>query len=173
MTVLNLEDGTGAGRGQLPPFVKTDGIIRYWVPERTGLPDLDYAAGRKHFRQAVRYATQAATPLFLARVLLGMVGDLQEVERGFLDALLSAAKVGVVPAKVTDDEMIAMGLPVSAWDQARTLEARVVAALSLRAWFMPDQLLLFIYGMLSGVDGEHVGAAITMIARTAINGTRN
>jgi hypothetical protein len=30
-----------------------------------------------------------------------------------------------------------------------------------------------LYAMLAGVSGEHIGAAITMIARTAMNGTRN
>ncbi|WFU26320.1 hypothetical protein QA649_08960 [Bradyrhizobium sp. CB1717] len=173
MIRLTPQDVADASAGQLPSFVKTGGIIRYWVPDRTAFFELDYLAGREHFREAVRYSLDAGSPFFLAHVLMGMFGDLGDVERGFLDTLLLAAKVGAIPPRLTDEELISAGLPESEWDRARTLEAEVASALALRAWFMPDQLLLLLYGMLSGVDGEHIGAAITMIARTAVNGTRN
>lgn len=173
MISLGLKDVSETAAGQLPSFVKTDGKFQYWAPDRTGLPHVDYAAGQEHFNQAVSYSIEAASPFFLAHVLMGMFGSVGDIERGFLDAVLSAAKVGAIPPRLTDEELFATGLPEHFWERARALEGEVADALALRAWFLPDQLLLLTYGMLSGVDGKHVGAAITMIARTAMNGTRN
>jgi hypothetical protein len=70
---------------------------------------------------------------------------------------------------LTVEEMAADG---DVLEKERTHEAEMAGAIGCRRW-APDMMRVQLYAMLAGVSGEHIGAAITMIARTAMNGTRN
>jgi hypothetical protein len=159
----------------LPSFVKdlrSPGCslpaLHYWQPERTGDEDTDYRTGRGYFLEAVR-ASQPGPGMLLPHIVMAMFGHVGSVEHGFLDAMLEKAEIGNAAPRLTDAEMAADGDELL---EERAHEQEMADAIACRHW-APDMLKVQAFAMLAGVDGEHVGAAITMIARTAINGTRN
>ena len=165
----------GSTLSELPSFVKdlrapgaSLPALHYWQPARTGDEDADYSAGRGYFLEAVR-ASQPGQGMLLPYVVMAMYGHIGSVEHGFLDAMLEKAEVGAVAPPLTDAEMAADGDELI---EERAHEAEMADAITCRRW-APDMAKVCLFAMLAGVDGEHVGAAITMIARTAINGTRN
>ncbi|WP_368507897.1 hypothetical protein [Bradyrhizobium lupini] len=143
--------------------------LHYWMPERSGDADTDYQRGKWHFREAVATSRRPGAGMFLAYVLMAMYGRLGRMEHGFLDALTEVAQVGAIPQPLTDEEMCE---EAGFLEQERLHESQMAGALASRRWF-PDLASVHLYAMLSGVGGEHIGAAITMIARTALNGTRH
>lgn len=176
MTVVCSNSQPNLQMGDLPSFVKdvrAPGAplpaLHYWMPERTGDAGQDYRIGREHFYEAVRVSVRQGVGMLLPHVVMAMYGSLSPMEHGFLDALLGVAQVGVPAPVLTDGEMAASG---DALEQERTHEREMADAIGCRRW-APDMMRVNLYAMLAGVDGEHVGAAITMISRTAINGTRN
>lgn len=159
----------------LPSFVKdlrAPGAplpaLHYWQPERTGDDESDYRMGRSYFLEAVR-ASQPGPGMLLPYIVTAMYGHIGSVEHGFLDAMLEKAEVGAAAPRLTDGEMAADGDVLL---EERAHEQEMADAIACRKW-APDMMKVCLFAMLAGVDGEHVGAAITMIARTAINGTRN
>lgn len=159
----------------LPSFVKdlrAPGAplpaLHYWQPERTGHEDADYRMGRSYFLEAVR-ASQPGTGMLLPYIVMAMYGHIGSVEHGFLDAMLEKAEVGAAAPRLTDGEMAA---DRDVLLEERAHEQEMADAIACRKW-APDMMKVCLFAMLAGVDGEHVGAAITMIARTAINGTRS
>jgi hypothetical protein len=164
---------------ELPCFVKDFRAagspfpsIHYWMPDRTGDPDADERLGRIYFRQAVEFSYRPNAQMFLAHVLVAMFRNLGPMESGFIDALLEAAQVGAVPPRLTDQE-IAMAATEPGDDfRLRELEGQLADAIASRKW-LPDYLRLEVLRFLTGAEGELIGAAMTMIARMAINGSRN
>ena len=161
--------------GELPSFVKDLRpagaplpALHYWQPDRTGDDEADYRIGRSYFLEAVR-ASQPGPGMLLPHIVVAMYGHIGSVEHGFLDAMLAKAEVGAAAPRLTDGEMAADGDVLLA---ERAHEQEMIDAIACRKW-APDMMRVNFYAMLAGVDGEHVGAAITMISRTAINGTRN
>lgn len=159
----------------LPSFVKdlqptgsALPTLHYWQPERTGDDGADYRIGRGYFLEAVR-ASQPGPGMLLPYIVMAMYGHIGSVEHGFLDAMLEKAEVGAAAPRLTDGEMAADGDVLL---EERAHEREMADAIACRKW-APDMMKVCLFAMLAGVDGEHVGAAITMIARTAINGTRN
>ncbi|UPK28394.1 hypothetical protein [Bradyrhizobium sp. 195] len=143
--------------------------IHYWMPDRTGDAQEDYRIGQEHFYEAVRASVRQGVGMFLPHVVMAMYGSLGPMEHGFLDALLKAAQVGTPAPQLTDEEMAGSG---DTLEQERAHEREMADAIACRKW-APDMMRVNLFALLAGVDGEHIGAAITMIARTAINGTRN
>ena len=142
--------------------------LHYWQPERIGDEDADYSAGRGYFLEAVK-ASQLGQRMLLPQIVMAMFGHIGSVERGFLDVMLAKAEVGAVAPRLTDAEMVASGDNLLA---ERDHEEEMAKAISCRKW-CPDMMKVHLFAMLAGVDGEHVGAAVTLIARTATNGSRN
>ena len=162
--------------GELPSFVKevrASGspflTVHYWLPERTGDLKTDHACGRLHFKEAVEFSFRPTAPAFLAHVLTAMYGNLADVESGFIDALLEAAQVGAGPQRLTDEEVAEIDVEP---ERFRAIEEEMAAAIASKSWF-PDLLRLTVLRLLSGAEGEMIGGAMTMIARTALNGARN
>jgi hypothetical protein len=161
---------------ELPSFVKDIRAtgspfpaLHYWRPERTGDAAEDYECGRRHFREAVEVSRRPTGQMFLAFVLVAMFGNLSDMESGFIDGLLEAAQVGTVPPRLTDEEIASVDADP---DQLRTIEGEMANAIATKAW-LPDFLRLTVLRLLSGAEGEHIGGAMTMIARMALNGSRN
>jgi hypothetical protein len=143
--------------------------VHYWMPDRTGEAVEDYRIGRDHFYEAVRVSVRQGVGMLLPHVVMAMYGSLGPMEHGFLDELLKAAQVGQLAPLLTEQEMAAGG---DTLEQERAHEREMAGAIASRKW-APDMMRVNLYALLAGVDGEHIGAAITIIARTAINGTRN
>lgn len=143
--------------------------LHYWMPDRSGNATEDYRVGREHFYEAVRVSFRQGVGMLLPYVVMAMYGKLGPMEYGFLDALLKVAQVGAVPHPLTDDEMAAEGDEL---ERERAHEREMADAIGCRKW-APDMMRVQLFAMLAGVEGEHIGAAITMIARTAANGMRN
>lgn len=161
--------------GELPSFVKdlrSPGAalpaVHYWQPERTGDHETDYSKGRGYLLEAVG-VPQPGDGMFLPYVVMAMYGRLGAVEQGFLDALLTKALAGMPAPPLTEQEMAATG---NVLVQERVHEKEMAEAIACRKW-APDMAGVQLFAMLSGVVGENIGAAITMIARTALNGTRH
>jgi hypothetical protein len=165
---------------ELPEFVKhvptVEGsafpAVHYWMPERTGNPELDEQRGRQHFREAVAFSFRPNAQMFLAYVLMAMFENLGPMESGFIDAMLEVAQVGTIPPKLTDAEVAAIGIALGDESKLRGVEAEMAKAIATKDW-LPDFLRLTLLRVLSGAEGEFVGGAITMIARMALNGSRN
>lgn len=162
--------------GEFPSFVKDIRAagspfpaVHYWLPERTGDAAEDYECGRRHFREAVEVSRRPNSQMFLAFVLVAMFGNLSDMESGFIDGLLEAAQVGAVPPRLTDEEIAATD---SDPERLRTIEGEMAGAIGSKAW-LPDFMRLTVLRLLSGAEGEHIGGAMTMIARMALNGSRN
>jgi hypothetical protein len=176
-TRSNSRPGATPLLGELPEFVRhvpraesaAVTAVHYWLPERTGDPDQDYECGRRHFREAVAFSFRPNAQMFLAHVLVAMFQNLGPMESGFIDAMLEVAQVGAVPPKLTDEEVAAIA---AAPERLRAIESEMAAAISSRGW-LPDYLRLTLLRLLSGAEGELIGGAMTMIARTALNGSRN
>jgi hypothetical protein len=94
------------------------------------------------------------------------------MESGFIDAMLEVALIGAAPPALTDAEMAAIEVAPEDGLKLRALESEMAAAIASKGWF-PDLLRLNLLSLLSGADGEFIGAAVTMIARMALNGSRN
>jgi hypothetical protein len=161
---------------ELPSFVKDIRAagspfpaFHYWQPERTGDAAEDYECGRRHFLEAVGFSRRPNAQMFLAFVLVAMFQNLGEMESGFIDGLLEAAQVGAVPPRLTDEEIAATDADP---ERLRVIEGEMAAAIASKAW-LPDFLRLTVLRLLSGAEGEHIGGAMTMIARMALNGSRN
>ncbi|TCU73947.1 hypothetical protein EDE08_10425 [Bradyrhizobium sp. R2.2-H] len=107
--------------------------------------------------------------MLLPHIVMAMYGSLGPIEYGFLDALLNVAQVGIPAPALTNEEMAASG---GTLEQERTHEREMADAIACRKW-APDMMRVNLYALLAGVEGDNIGAAITMIARTAVNGTRN
>ncbi len=146
--------------------------ISYWKPERTGNSDLDYELGKQHFLEAVEVSRRAGSENFLSHVLVAMFGNLGPIEAGFIDALLKVAPYGAAPPRLTDAEIGAAASDPLDGECLRELEALMAEAISVRHW-LPDVMRLEITRLLSGSEGELIGAAVTMLARLALNGLRN
>jgi hypothetical protein len=166
---------TEAPISELPAFVKeipaggsAFPLVHYWMPERTGDPEIDYQSGKQHFMEAVAFSFRPHAQMFLAFVLMAMFGNLSDMESGFIDGLLEAAQVGAVPTRLTDEEIASADDP----ERLRTIEGEMANAIATKAW-LPDFLRLTVLRLLSGAEGEHIGGAMTMIARMALNGSRN
>ncbi|MEH2565670.1 hypothetical protein [Bradyrhizobium sp. AZCC 2289] len=107
--------------------------------------------------------------MFLAHVLAAMLGNLGEMESGFIDALLEVAQVGVAPPRLTEQEIAATDVDP---ERVQAVEREMTAAIASKAW-LPDLLRLTVLRLLSGAEGEFISGAMTMIARMALNGSRN
>lgn len=161
---------------ELPNFVKqipaSNGsafpAVHYWQPERTGDSEADYRAGRQHFKEAVAFSFRPHAQMFLAHVLVAMFQNLGPMESGFLDAMLEVAQVGAIPPRLTDEEIAAADDP----ERLRIIESEMAGAIGSKAW-LPDFVRLTVLRLLNGAEGEHIGGAMTMIARMALNGSRN
>jgi hypothetical protein len=167
--------------GELPAFVKEipppngsafPAVQHYWMPERTGNPELDERRGRQHFKEAVAFSYRPNAQMFLAHVLVAMFQNLGPMESGFIDALLEAALVGAPPPALTDEEIAVIADTPQDAAQLRALESEISEAIASRGW-LPDILRLHLVRCLSGANGEFIGGAVTMIARMALNGSRN
>jgi hypothetical protein len=143
--------------------------VHYWIPERSGDPKTDYQRGRQHFREAVEVSRRPMAEMFLAQVLSAMLGNLGEMESGFIDSLLEVAQVGVAPPRLTEQEIVATDADP---ERVRAVEREMATAIASKAW-LPDLLRLTVLRLLSGAEGEFIGGAMTMIARMALNGSRN
>jgi hypothetical protein len=165
---------------ELPAFVKqipdANGspfhAVHYWMPERTGNPELDERRGRLHFREAAAFSFRPNAQMFLGHVLMAMFQNLGPMESGFIDAMLERALVGAVPPALTDAEVAAIMTAPEDGAKLRALEGEMASAIASKGWF-PDLLRLNLVRLLSGADGEFIGGAITMVARMALNGSRN
>jgi hypothetical protein len=164
---------------ELPSFVKDLGAagspflsVHYWMPERSGSPEIDYSRGLQHFREAVAFSFRPNAQMFLAHVLTAMFGNLGEMESGFIDAMLEVAPYGAVPPKLTDEEAAAIESSPESASKLRVVEGEMADAIAARKW-LPDLMRLTILRLLSGACGEFIGGATIMIARMAINGSRN
>ena len=164
--------------GELPEFVKhvpaaegsTLAAVHYWLPERTGDPEIDYQRGRQHFGEAVAFSYRPNAGMFLAYVLVAMFQNIGPMENGFIDALLEKAIVGAAPPRLTAEEIAAMDSEGES--ELLALETMVADAIKIKGW-LPSVLRLHLVRLLSGCEGEFIGGAITMMARLALNGSRN
>jgi hypothetical protein len=146
--------------------------VHYWLPERTGDSDADYQLGRQHFREAVAFSFRPNAQMFLAYVLVAMFQNLGPMESGFIDALLEAALVGAAPPALTDEEIALIADTPQDVERLRAIENEIAEAIPSKGW-LPDILRLHLVRCLSGANGELIGAAMTMIALMALNGSRN
>jgi hypothetical protein len=64
------------------------------------------------------------------------------------------------------------GLLPLAVECLRELEGLMADVIAIRSW-MPDGMRLEILRLLSGSEGELIGAAVTMLSRLALNVLRN
>jgi hypothetical protein len=133
---------------------------------------MDYQWGRQHFREAVAFSFRPNAQMFLAHVLVAMFQNLGSMEIGFIDGLLEAAQVGAVPPRLTDEEVAAIEAAPEDGAKLRAVESEMASAIASKGW-LPDFLRLTVLRLLSGAEGEHIGGAMTMIARMALNGSRN
>jgi hypothetical protein len=180
LTANKSQQSAEAPISDLPAFVKQFPapkgspfpLVHYWAPERTGDPELDYQRGRQHFREAVAFSFRPNAQMFLAHVLMDMFQNLGSMESGFIDAMLEVALVGAAPPKLTDAEVAVIKATPEDGAKMCALESEMAAAIASKGWF-PDLLRLNLVRLLSGAEGEFIGAAITMIARMALNGSRN
>jgi hypothetical protein len=177
MTVTHSNQFAETPISDLPSFVKDlreEGSfgVHYWVPERSGDAQVDYQRGRQHFREAVAFSFRPHAQTFLAHVLTSMFGSLGEMESGFIDALLEVAPFGAVPPKLTDEEVAAIESTTEGASKLRAIESEMAEAIAARKW-LPDLMRLMVLRLLSGACGEFIGGATTMIARIALNGSRN
>jgi hypothetical protein len=163
---------------ELPAFVRQAAclgggsqVVHYWMPERSGSAEIDYSRGRQHFREAVAFSFRPNAQMFLAHVLVAMFGNLGEMESGFIDAMLEVAPFGNSPPRLTDEEVAAIASPEDA-STLRELESEMADAIAARKW-LPDLMRLMVVRMLTGACGEFIGGAATMMARLALNGSRN
>ena len=164
----------------LPSFVRPatelDGGLRravnYWKPDRTEDSDLDYQRGKHHFREAVEVSFRPGSQNFLAHALVAMFGHLGPMEAGLVDALLEVAPFGAAPPCLTDEEIAAVATDSDTVERLREVESLMVEAISVRHW-LPDVMRLEIVRLLTGSEGVLIGAAVTMLARLALNGLRN
>lgn len=146
--------------------------IRYWRPERTGDVELDYQRGKQHFREAVEVSFRPEASNFLSHVIVAMFGTVGPMETGFIDALLEVAPYGSQPPRLTDEEIAtASGSPEDG-QQLRALETQMADAIAARKW-LPDLMRFELLWLLNGKGGDLIGAAVTMLARLALNGLRN
>ena len=162
---------------ELPSFVKDlreEGSfgVRYWMPERSGDAQVDYQRGRQHFREAVSFSFRPHTQTFVAHVLAAMFQNVGPMESGFIDALHSAALVGTPPPALTDEEIAIIADTPDDVRQLRAIENEMSEAIACKGW-LPDIVWLHLIRCLGGANGEHIGGAITMVARMALNGSRN
>jgi hypothetical protein len=73
---------------------------------------------------------------------------------------------------LTDAEVAAIGIAAIDESRLRGVEAEMAKAIATKDW-LPDFLRLTLLRVLSGAEGEFIGGAVTMIARMALNGSRN
>jgi hypothetical protein len=146
--------------------------LRFWVPDRTGVPEVDRERGAEYFAQALKFSAQPGRALFIADVLRGMFGSVGYTENGFIEALLQRADRGIMPPRLTDEEAAAMEAEPAAVDKLREIETAVAGAIEIRRW-VPQVLYINTVSILSGRDGPHIGGAVTMLARMALNGSRH
>jgi hypothetical protein len=177
MTIIQSNQFAETPISDIPSFVKDlreEGSfgVHYWVPERSGDAQVDYQRGRQHFREAVSFSFRPHAQTFLAHVLTSMFGSRGEMESGFIDALLEAALVGTPPPALTDEEIAVLAETPQDIGQLRALESEMSEAIACKGW-LPDILWLHLVRCLGGANGELIGGAITMIARMALNGSRN
>lgn len=177
MTIIQSNQFAETPISDLPSFVKDlreEGSfgVHYWVPERSGDAQVDYQRGRQHFREAVAFSFRPHAQTFLAHVLTSMFGSLGEMESGFIDALLEVAPFGAVPPKLTDEEVAAIESTTEGASKLRAIECEMAEAIACKGW-LPDLMRLMVLRLLSGACGEFIGGAATMIARMALNGSRN
>jgi len=155
------------GAGELP-FPQ----LHYWVPDRMGVPEVDRERGAEYFAQALEFSARPGQALFIAEVLRGMFGLVGYTESGFIDALLRRSDRGIIPPRLTDEEAAAMEAEPAAVDKLREIETTVARAIEIRR-FAPGVLYITTVGILSGSDGPHIGGAVTMLARMALNASRH
>jgi hypothetical protein len=179
MTVTHSNQFAETPISELPSFVKDlrganspFPCVHYWMPERSGCPEIDYSWGRQHFREAVAVSFRPYAQTFLAHVLVAMFGNLGEMESGFIDAMLEVAPFGNVPPRLTDAEVAAIEASSEGASKLRALEGEMADAIAARKW-LPDLMRLMVVRMLTGACGEFIGGAATMMARLALNGSRN
>jgi hypothetical protein len=177
MTAADPVEGLlGKHLSDLPSFVKdmraTDAGLLYWAPDRSDHSDTDYQRGQYHFHEAVHFCFRAGQSNFLSCVMIAMAGHIGRVESGFIDALLGRVEHGAIPQPLSEDEL--RETTGSAHDpEFRKLESEARSTIEFSKGWGPDALYLLIMSCLTGREGPNIAGAMTMIARTALNGSRN
>jgi hypothetical protein len=166
--------------GDLPTFARknppTDGtplrVINYWDPDKTGVAEVDYEWGSRYLREAISFSLRHESSLFLACVLIEMFGRVGSMEAGFIDALLDRVEHGAIPEPLSEDEL--RETTGSAHDlEFRKLESEARSTIEFSKGWGPDALYIFTMSCLTGREGPNIAGAMTMIVRTALNGSRN
>jgi hypothetical protein len=94
------------------------------------------------------------------------------MEAGFIDALLDRTERGAMPPPLSEYELLEVtGFTRELEFRKQEAEARSIIEFS-KVWG-PDALYIFIMSCLTGREGPNIAGAMTMIARTALNGSRN
>ena len=166
----------------LPSFVKPTillppteplhlGHFAMWCPQRTGDQEMDHQEGRRCFREALNCEQ---SPLLLFLVLMAMTdGPIGPVERGFVEAAASAARVGALAPAAPDEwvRIIADGSLKRAnesWQNESVM--RSVLALSKGQWHLTAMHIML--DMLKP-EGRPVELAVLQFAAAAFNGGKN
>lgn len=111
--------------------------FNFWAPERSGCPELDYLAGRRHFESALAFAHCHGSPSFIANVVGCMCNvGCGPMESGFIDALSCKAIYGRAPDPLSQDAVRQLGFSEGEF-RADECEAREIMEIA-RFYRRPD-----------------------------------
>jgi hypothetical protein len=146
----------------------------YWAPERTGVSDRDYQLGVRYFAEAIAFSHRHNCRMLLAHAVMGMFGHIGHVEAGFIDGMLKSALHGAVPPPVAGDEIAPMSPGYEDNGKFRESENAMITSIKLtRTWGGPELVYLHLISCLTGKEGPFIGGAVSVVARTALNGSRH
>lgn len=148
------------------------GQFNFWAPERSGCPELDYRAGRRHFKSALAFARGHGAPGFIANVMAWMCNvGCGPMENGFIDALSCKAIYGRAPDPLSEFAVEQLGY--SEGDvRADESEAREIMEIA-RFCGRPDVIGEFMRVAVNGELGANMLPFVWTVCGAAYLGAAN
>jgi hypothetical protein len=164
----------------LPSFVRqlceVEGIenavacFDLWAPTVTGYAPLDHDLGRQHCRAALAYSHSIGTANFLLYVVMAFSGrPLGDLEQGFIAELVGSAKIGRLPPLVSDGLMADVAILGADIEAMREHEQFMLRVLPLGR-VHPELFYNYVVELISGGQGESIGAAVYLLVGAALSG---
>jgi hypothetical protein len=141
-----------------------------WAPTVTGYAPLDHDLGRQHCRAALAYSHSLGTANFLLYVVMAFSGrPLGNLEHGFIAELVESAKIGRLPPPVSDGLMAEVAILGANIEAMREHEEFMFRALPVGR-IHPELFYNYVVELISGGQGESIGAAVYLLVGAAFSG---
>jgi hypothetical protein len=141
-----------------------------WAPTVTGYAPLDHDLGRQHCRAALAYSHSIGSANFMLYVVMAFSGrPLGNLEHGFIAELVESAKIGRLPPLVSDGLMAEVAVLGADIETMREHEEFMFRALSVGR-LHPELFYNYVVELISGGQGESIGAAVYLLVGAAFSG---